>query len=307
LLYVILFFVVLFFIFRRTFFPLPPNINPEGKAVFVTGAASGIGKATVDLLVSQGVFVFAADVNEDLLQKSFEGNDNVRIIKLDVTSQSDMDSAVEVVKNEGRGLYGVVNSAGTAGKFANKLKCGAEYHVEKEARFTLEINLMGTMRVNHGLLDFILESKGCIINIASVFGRVAPVGAAIYAASKHGINGYTAAIRRELFQTGVRVFSIEPGGVATPLLQGSPLGTEPDLTETKVITQEMKKRLDRIKGPAFASIQPPERVAGEIVRCLFSSGMDEPHVVVDYPMMKVVWLLASTIPHAWLDWIMEKS
>jgi len=303
----VLFFVFLFFIFRRTFFPLPPNINPEGKAVFVTGAASGIGKATVDLLVSQGVFVFAADLNEDLLQKSFEGNENVRIIKLDVTSQSDMDDAVEIVKKEGRGLYGVVNSAGTAGKFPNKLKCGAEFHVEKEARFTIEVNLLGTMRVTHGLLDFILESKGCIINIASVFGRVAPPGSAIYAASKHGINGYTGAIRRELVDKGVRVYSIEPGGVATPLLNGSPLVAEADMSETKVITLKIKKKLDNIKSPIIASIQPPSRVAGEISRCLFSSHMDEPHVVVDYPLMKFVWLIGSTIPHSWLDWIMNRA
>jgi short-subunit dehydrogenase len=63
--------------------------------------------------------------------------------------------------------------------------------VEKEARFTIEINLLGTMRVTHGLLDFILESKGCIINIASIFGRIAPPGSAIYAASKHGTLYYS--------------------------------------------------------------------------------------------------------------------
>jgi len=302
ILYILLFIgIIILILFRKTLFPPKPDINSDGKAIFVTGAASGIGKATVENLLSKHSFVFAADVNETALQSYFGSNSNVKVIKLDVTSQKDMDDAIQIVKKEGRGLYGMVNCAGIAGKYPNQIKCGAETHVENEARMTIEINLLGTMRVCHGLLDFILESKGVIVNVTSVFGRVAVPGAAIYCTTKHGLNAYTACIRRELQPKGVRVIAIEPGGVKTPLLMSTPMFQEPDMSKTKVLDGSLREKLSE------SWIQSPEMVAAEIVRTIFTSSVPTPHLVVDFFIFKIRWWILSSIPHTWLDFLLEKT
>jgi len=303
LIYVFIFFGF-FFVLRNLFFSPKSDINPAGKPIFVTGAASGIGRATVQDLLSKHAFVFASDVNEEALREAFGNNSNVRIIHLDVTSQKSMDDAVSIVRKEGRGLYGVVNCAGIVGKNPAQVKCGAETHVEDEARITIEINLLGTMRVCHGLLDFILESKGVIVNITSVLGRVALPGGAIYCTTKHALNGYTASIRRELKPKGVRVIAIEPGGVRTPLLMNSALIVEPDFSHTKILTKGLRNQIGELRK-IFESIQEPERVANEITRVIFTSSNNFPHLVVDFFYLKIGWIIISCLPHGLVDFFLD--
>eukprot|EP01119_Soliformovum_irregulare_P023035 TRINITY_DN7984_c1_g1_i2.p1 TRINITY_DN7984_c1_g1~~TRINITY_DN7984_c1_g1_i2.p1 ORF type:complete len:204 (-),score=19.29 TRINITY_DN7984_c1_g1_i2:24-635(-) len=165
------------------------RIDPNGRAFLITGAASGLGKSAALKLLNRGAFVFACDLNEDALQSIFKNQKNVRIIKLNVTKQEDVDAAVQVVEKEGRGLFGIINSAGIAfapGQDIFKPQSVGEGNVDAKIRPILEVNTLGTMRINAAFIHLILESKGTIVNLASVAGILAPPMLGAYAASKHG-------------------------------------------------------------------------------------------------------------------------
>jgi len=206
---------IYYFLFRGS----KKDIDPKNKAILITGAASGIGKATALQLVKEGCFVYAADVNEKLLKENFGKMENVKIIDLDVTSVESIKAAKKIIKKEGKGLYGIVNSAG----IASAVPIGVIKYVvelsEKELTRVIEINLLGTMRVNAAFHKFLKTSKGCYVNIASVAGRMPLVGLAPYSASKHGVEGYSKTMRCELKPFGIRVVVIEPGFIATPLVE----------------------------------------------------------------------------------------
>jgi NADP-dependent 3-hydroxy acid dehydrogenase YdfG len=122
------------------------------------------------------------------------------LIRLDVTNQSQIEAAVEIVKQGGRGLYGIVNSAGIAPSQLHILKGISESNVDKEVKPIIDINFLGTVRVNTAFSDLILESKGCFVNLSSMASRVPLVGKAItYSASKAGISAsHSNAYRKKL-------------------------------------------------------------------------------------------------------------
>src|SRR5688572_4708369 len=89
----------------------PPAQPPARRAVLVTGASTGIGRKTAELLASKGFFVYAC-ARKDADMKELDAIENVQAIRLDVTKQDEIDAAVKTVRDAGRGLYGLVNNAG---------------------------------------------------------------------------------------------------------------------------------------------------------------------------------------------------
>jgi len=161
------------------------------------------------------------------------------------------------------------------------------------------------MRINHAFHDMIRESKGCMLMIASIAGRVPLIGGAPYAASKHAVEGYAKSIRIEVAPYGIRVVVIEPGAIHTPMITGRMLDdyTDVDYSQTKYL----RKKIDPIKHKEtkdertakFAN--PPSLVASEIYRCLFSSKIKQTHVIVDKPLLKLMWTLLSLLPQHLTD------
>eukprot|EP01116_Phalansterium_solitarium_P003710 TRINITY_DN14533_c0_g1_i1.p1 TRINITY_DN14533_c0_g1~~TRINITY_DN14533_c0_g1_i1.p1 ORF type:complete len:320 (-),score=89.82 TRINITY_DN14533_c0_g1_i1:158-1117(-) len=282
------------------------DINSDGKAVFVTGAASGLGKAIVELLLEKGCFVFAADINLSALERLWGGNANVRVLKVDVTKQADVDAARRVVDQAGRGLYGVVNSAGIGiypGGALNVARSVLEWDIDSQVRPVIDINLLGTMRVNSAFFEPIVQSKGCVVNIASLAGRVASAGLGAYVASKFGVAGYSGTIRKELAHYGTRVLCIEPSWIRTNMTEGLTSLRTFDKSQTKLpLAFEAVERLIARTGSWDPSKwATPEMVADVAYRGLFSSKISNPHVVVDQPGGKAVFTLWSFMPHAWVD------
>ena len=174
------------------------------KAVLVTGASSGIGLRIAETLAANGFHVYAgARKAEDLAR--LDAMDNISSVRLDVTVQSEIDAAVEFVRAEGRGLWGIVNNAGIV-RYA-PLVDGPE----SDFRLTFDVNVMGPYRINQAFLPLVIESGGRTAVIGSINGFVAAPGAAGYAASKFAMEGYTDSLAGELQGAGVHVAIVEPG------------------------------------------------------------------------------------------------
>jgi NAD(P)-dependent dehydrogenase (short-subunit alcohol dehydrogenase family) len=174
------------------------------RAVLVTGASTGIGRKTAELLASRGFFVYAgARKAADLAE--LDAIENIRSIRLDVTIQDEIDAAVETVRAEGRGLYGLINNAGVA-VIAPLIEAD-----EEEMLFQLDVNVMGPYRVTKAFAPLIIESQGRISTTGSLSGFVTwPLGGP-YTMSKHAVEAYSDVLAAEMASFGVRVSVIEPG------------------------------------------------------------------------------------------------
>ncbi len=196
-------------------------MNLNGKTAVVTGAASGIGKATAFELARAGARVFLADIDEQRgqeVQKEAKAADlSAEYVKLDVTSPESIGRfAREVLERAGR-VDILVNGAGW-GK--------TQPFVENTPEFwqrVMDINLMGPIRLTHALLPRMFEARsGRIINVSSDAGRVGSLGETVYAAAKGGLIAFTKSLAREGARFGVTVNCVCPGPTDTPLWQAVP-------------------------------------------------------------------------------------
>ncbi len=174
------------------------------KAVLVTGASSGIGQRIAETLAKNGYYVYAGARKEADLER-LDAVDNISSVRLDVTDQKDIDAAVDFVRDEGRGLWGIVNNAGVIQ--LSPLATGSEGAV----RFTFEVNVFGPVRVNNAFLPFLLESGGRTTTIGSISGYIAGGTDGGYSASKFAVEGYTDSLAAELAESGVHVSVVDPG------------------------------------------------------------------------------------------------
>jgi len=200
----------------------------SGKVVLVTGGASGLGGATVERLVGAGAKAIIVDLNEEkgnvLAEKL---GDVTRFVKADVSSEADMQSAMETAVNELGGLNAVINCAGIGAAMKTIGKEGA--HPLKIFEKVIQVNLIGTFNtIRLGALIMSENEpnehgeRGVIVNTASVAAYDGQIGQAAYSASKGGIVGMTLPIARDLARNGIRVMTIAPGLFDTPLLAGLP-------------------------------------------------------------------------------------
>lgn len=188
----------------------------KDKVAVVTGAGSGIGEAIATALGNQGVKVVLAGRNTDKLNAvatKFDSN-QVKVVATDVTNQREVESLIDTAKTSFGGLDIVVNSAGQM-----KSSKITDYKVE-DWDSMIDVNIKGTLYTVQAALPTLLEqSSGHIINIASISGFEVTKGNAIYSATKAAVHTITQGLEKELAKTGVKVTSISPGMVETPLTE----------------------------------------------------------------------------------------
>ena len=193
----------------------------QHKVVFVTGAASGIGRATARAFVGRGYATALADVNEDAgrqVEAELRGLGECTFLRCDVTD----DDAVREAVGRAMATYGrldaAFNAAGIDGDHGQRM---AEGTIENWNR-VIAVDLTGTWSCMRYELPAIVESGGgSIVNCASIAGLRAAATVSAYTAAKHGVVGLTRVAAREYAGAGVRVNAICPGTVDTPMFRHS--------------------------------------------------------------------------------------
>ena len=194
----------------------------------MTGGASGLGGAAVDMVVAQGGKAIVLDLkNEEGRAKAAQHGTNARFVKADVTNEDEVLAAVGLALQEFGHLDGLVNAAGIP---AAERVLGRE-GIQPLEHFTrvIQVNLIGTfnvIRLAAAAMSTNTPSdggeRGVIVNTASVAAYDGQIGQAAYSASKGGIVALTLPIAREFARIGVRVMTIAPGTFDTPLLSALP-------------------------------------------------------------------------------------
>ncbi len=246
-----------------------PDEQDETRGVVVTGASTGIGRATALRLDRLGFQVFAGVRKEaDGQSLKAEASGRLSPLMLDVTDESSIASAARAVSKVvgERGLAGLVNNAGVT------VPGPIEFLPVEDIRRQIDVNVIGQIAVTQAFLLMIRQGRGRIVNIGSIGGRMATPFLGAYAASKFAMEAITDALRMELRPWKIPVSIIEPGGVDTPLWQRGQ--TAADELQEKMpedagvlygeAMDAMRKAADKFASRAI----PPEAVAKVVVKAL---------------------------------------
>lgn len=190
----------------------------EGRTAFITGAASGLGKAQALRFAQEGARIIAADLNEAGAKATADeiiaGGGTAIGVAIDVTDPNSVDAAVTAGLDE----YGAIDTlSNTAGMFDGYL----QMHETDKSAFdkVLDVNIDGMFNVTKALLPHFLETgKGVVVNIASGAGLRGGGGGIAYTTSKHGVVGFTRQLSAAYGAQGVRVNAIAPGLIDTPMV-----------------------------------------------------------------------------------------
>ena len=178
------------------------------KIILITGASSGIGKATAKRLISEGHIVYGAARRVENMSDLEEMGGHA--IRMDITNEAEVTAAVQRIMDENDRFDVLVNNAGYA------VYGAVEQIPIDQARRQFEVNLFGLASLTQKIIPIMREQgAGQIINISSVGGKIySPLGA-WYHATKHALEGWSDALRIELAQFGIQVSIIEPGAIVT--------------------------------------------------------------------------------------------
>jgi len=188
----------------------------EGKVAFITGGARGMGAAHAAALVAEGARVVIADVLEDEGQRTVDDlGDAAAFVALDVTDPDQWDRAVATTMNRFGRLDALVNNAGIVRMGALRGSSIADWHR------VLDVNLTGAYLGMRAVIDpMIATGGGSIVNVSSVEGLAGSAHLHAYVAAKFGLRGITKSAAVELIRYGIRVNSLHPGLVHTPMSEG---------------------------------------------------------------------------------------
>ncbi len=178
------------------------------KTIFITGASSGLGKATAKLFQEKGWNVIAT-MRKPENETELTSLENVKVIALDVTNSSQINETInQVLKTENVDV--VLNNAGYG--LIGPLESFSEEQIENQ----LQTNLFGVINVTRAFVPYFRERKsGTFINITSTFGLLGYPTCSIYNASKFAVDGFSEGLAYELGQFGIKVKVVAPGGMQT--------------------------------------------------------------------------------------------
>ncbi len=275
------------------------------RSVLLTGASTGIGRASALRLDSAGWRVFAGVRSEaDAKALSLAGSDRLVPLMLDVTDSTQIVAAREGIAAEldGRGLDGLVNNAGVA------IPGPLETLPIDDFRRQIEVNMTGQVAVTQAMLGRIRQARGRIVFISSIGGRIAFPLTGAYHASKFGIEAVGDVFRQELRPWGISVSIIEPGSIDTAIWGRAE-------SEADEVTERVHPDQGDLYGEAIASYRKvarrlakrgiaPEKVAETVEHALSASRPHSRYLVgLD---AKIQARLKPLTPTPTFDWVVAR-
>jgi len=264
------------------------------RAVLVTGASTGIGRKIAELLAAEGHFVYAGARKPDDIA-ALSAIENVQGIRLDVTVQEEIDAAVQLVDDGGRGLYAVVNNAGV-----NVIAPLIEIN-EEELDFLFDVNIYGPYRITKAFAPMIIESQGRISNISSISGTLSGPLYGIYSMSKHALEAYTDSLAFEMRILGVHVSAVEPGNFKTNIFHNrcDRMMARGYDAEGSRFEEFVAPRVEQCRNRPVDTDPEPDIVADAVLHALFDDNPKDHYLVVpeqrqaELTIRKVIEELAS--------------
>jgi short-subunit dehydrogenase len=224
----------------------------KSKIAIVTGASSGIGEATAELLANSGYKVYGTSrKGAQIAQRSYQ------MIALDVNSEESIEAAIkEIIKIEGR-IDLVVNNAGFG-----VAPGGAEESTIEQTKMIFDTNFFGTVRMTRAVVPYMRkQGEGRIINIGSVLGFIPAPYMATYAATKHAVEGFSESLDHELRTRGIRVSVVEPSYTNTQF-EANTLEVDAKLDEYTIA----RKALAKLIKVAIAGGDDPKVIANVVLK-----------------------------------------
>jgi NAD(P)-dependent dehydrogenase (short-subunit alcohol dehydrogenase family) len=220
----------------------------NGKVALITGGGSGIGRASAERLAREGAQVVVSGRNEQLLKETAALHDRIDYIVADVIDTEQVQKLIaRVVERHGR-LDILFNNAGVA-KFLPLEQVDLAHYDEQ-----FSVNVRGLIDVTRVALPYIKESRGVIINNASVVGDNPFTGGSVYSATKAAVIALGRSWAKELASAGVRVNTVSPGPIETPIL-----------AKTGATADELQAMSDGIRQAVpLSRFGQPEEVAGVV-------------------------------------------
>ena len=248
--------------------------SPGQKAVLVTGASSGLGRAMTEMMAAKGYFVYAgARKDKDIAE--LNTIENVQAVRLDVTKQDEIDAAVKTISAAGRGLYGLVNNAGVV------VLMPLIETDEKDFNFQMDVNVYGPYRVTRAFAPLIIESKGRISTIGSISGTLSSATWGPYSMTKHAMEAFNDALADEMKRFGVKVSLIEPGTYQSKI--GASAVNRMKQREQNLDGSEFKADMDENVEwltTTLAQSGDPSEVAEVVMHALFDENPKPRYLVV---------------------------
>jgi NAD(P)-dependent dehydrogenase (short-subunit alcohol dehydrogenase family) len=223
----------------------------SNQVVLITGALTGIGRATAVAFAKGGADVVIsgrhADEGQKLATELRTLGAKAEFVQADVRRENDIQKLVDHTMSRFGRLDAAINNAGTEGKPRPFTDQTAESYAA-----TFDTNVLGTLlSMKHELRVMLPQSHGSIINVSSTYGRSGAPGAALYVGSKHAVEGFTKAAALEFAETGVRINVVAPGPIETGMLNR--------------FTGTPANKADLISRVPMKRIGKPEEVAAAIL------------------------------------------
>jgi 3-oxoacyl-[acyl-carrier protein] reductase len=230
-----------------------------GRVALVTGAGSGIGRASARRLAAEGARVVVTDLNLAAAQETAEPLGGAAIAcQLDVTDEA----ALRDVVGEAVALFGALHAVHANAGVPQPVAPIEELTAEA-FRHVVDVNLIGPYLTTRAVVGELKKTKGAIVVTGSVSSLRTRDGMAAYIASKTGVNGLVRALAFELARYRVRVNAVLPGPVQTPLLRSMAFGDDPDDTVAKAEA-----------GIPLGRLIPPESIAAAAAYLLSDEALD---------------------------------
>ncbi len=237
----------------------------SGKSIIVTGAASGMGRASARRFAEEGASVWCADLNGEGAAETADGinaaGGNARHSAFDVTDAQQCRDLVAAAVEAFSGLDVLANIAGLGGTAPVGEESEDHWHL------VMNVNINGPFFLSQAALPHLLERKGNIVNISSTAGLMGQAYMAAYCASKHALVGLTRCMAVEFGRKGLRVNAICPGGTKTAFLDGFqlPEGADMDLLMRASLLPEYAEPEDIANSVCFVASEEARFINGALL------------------------------------------